>query len=155
MFLMKLFYFSLLPSIINFRYNANCKEGDESLTYKIGDVLEGKVTGIQSYGAFVSLDKHTQGLIHISEIQSGYTKSIHDILMIGETVKVQIIDIDEYTQKISLSKRTLEKRYTFGSLRHKKYYFTNKNKNFGFQTIHDRMPQWIHESMEMLNSKKD
>lgn len=155
MFFMKLFSFSLLPSIINFSYIANCKEGDESLTYKIGEVLEGRVTGIQSYGAFVSLDKHTQGLIHISEIQSGYTKSIHDILKIGETIKVQIIDIDEYTKKISLSKRTLEKSYTFGSSRHKKYYFTNKNKHFGFQTIQDEMAHWIHESMEMLTSVKD
>ncbi|KFN90301.1 general stress protein [Tetragenococcus muriaticus PMC-11-5] len=69
------------------------------MTYKIGDVLEGTVTGVQNYGVFVSLDNHTQGLIHISEIQSGFTKEIQDIVQIGEQVQVQIIDIDEYTQK--------------------------------------------------------
>lgn len=76
--------------------------------YKIGDIIEGQVTGIQPYGAFISLDAQTQGLVHISEVQSGYTKNIHSFLEVGQVVKVQVIDIDEYTKKISLSLRTLE-----------------------------------------------
>lgn len=75
--------------------------------YKIGQIIKGDITGIQPYGAFVSLDNHTQGLIHVSEIQAGFTKNIHQYLEIGQKVQVQIIDIDEYTQKISLSLRTL------------------------------------------------
>ena len=47
--------------------------------YKIGDIIEGQVTGIQPYGAFISLDAQTQGLVHISEVQSGYTKNIHSL----------------------------------------------------------------------------
>ena len=47
------------------------------MTYKIGQIIKGKITGIQPYGAFVSLDEETQGLIHVSEVQSGYLKSIH------------------------------------------------------------------------------
>ena len=77
------------------------------MTYKIGQIIEGKVTGIQPYGAFVSLDNETQGLIHVSEVQSGYTKNIHSLLKVGQPVTVQIIDIDEYSKKISLSLRTL------------------------------------------------
>ena len=49
------------------------------MTYKIGQIIEGKVTGIQPYGAFVSLDNETQGLINVSEVQSGYTKNIHSL----------------------------------------------------------------------------
>ncbi|MFZ4356441.1 CvfD/Ygs/GSP13 family RNA-binding post-transcriptional regulator, partial [Enterococcus gallinarum] len=75
------------------------------MTYKIGQIIEGKVTGIQTYGAFVSLDNETQGLIHVSEVQSGYTKNIHSLLKVGQPVTVQIIDIDEYSKKISLSLR--------------------------------------------------
>lgn len=70
------------------------------MEYKIGDIIEGQVTGIQPYGAFISLDDHTQGLVHISEVQAGYTKNIHNFLEIGQVVKVQIIDIDEYTKKL-------------------------------------------------------
>ena len=92
---------------------------------KIGDIVDGYVTGIQPYGAFVSLDEETQGLIHVSEIQSGYTKNIQDVLKIGEKVQVQIIDIDEYSQKISLSRRTLEGQFIHTGNRKKRYY-TNK-----------------------------
>ena len=56
------------------------------------------MTGIQPYGAFVSLDNETQGLIHVSEVQSGYTKNIHSLLKVGQPVTVQIIDIDEYSK---------------------------------------------------------
>lgn len=122
------------------------------MSYKIGDILEGQVTGIQPYGAFVSLDDKTQGLIHISEVQSGYTKNIHDILSVGEKVKVQIIDIDEYSQKISLSKRTLEKNYVLNR-NYKKRYFTNKNKKIGFTSIKKVLPDWIDEAVAYLHSE--
>ena len=69
------------------------------MTYKIGQIIKGNITGIQPYGAFVSLDQETQGLIHVSEVQSGYTKSIHSLLKVGQPVTVQIIDIDEYSKK--------------------------------------------------------
>ena len=74
------------------------------MTYKIGQIIEGKVTGIQPYGAFVSLDNETQGLIHVSEVQSGYTKNIHSLLKVGQPVTVQIIDIDEYSKNIRKNK---------------------------------------------------
>ena len=106
---------------------------------KIGDIVDGYVTGIQPYGAFVSLDEETQGLIHVSEIQSGYTKNIQDVLKIGEKVQVQIIDIDEYSQKISLSRRTLEGQFIQTGIR-KKRYFTNKYKKIGFTTIKEALP---------------
>ncbi|HPJ00369.1 MAG TPA: CvfD/Ygs/GSP13 family RNA-binding post-transcriptional regulator [Enterococcus sp.] len=123
------------------------------MTYKIGDILEGTVTGIQPYGAFVSLDSETQGLIHVSEIQSGFTKNIHEVLQIGDAVNVQVIDIDEYTKKISLSRRALETKFVH-TVHRKKRYFTNKNKRIGFRTIDEHLPLWIKEALEMLSSEK-
>ncbi len=119
------------------------------MTYKIGDILEGTVTGIQPYGAFVSLDEEVQGLIHVSEIQSGFTKSIHEVLQVGDKLHVQIIDIDEFTKKISLSRRTLETKFVQTGHR-KKRYFTNKNKRIGFRTIDEQLPVWIKDALEML-----
>ena len=46
---------------------------------KIGDKLSGRITGIQSYGAFVELENGTTGLIHISEIRTGYIENIYDV----------------------------------------------------------------------------
>lgn len=66
---------------------------------KIGDIIEGEVTGIQHYGIFVSLSETEQGLVHISECKHGYMGEIKDFVQIGDKVKVVIVDIDEYTKK--------------------------------------------------------
>lgn len=47
---------------------------------KIGDKLTGRITGIQSYGAFVELESGMTGLIHISEIRTGFIENIYDVL---------------------------------------------------------------------------
>lgn len=119
------------------------------MKYKIGAIVKGQVTGIQPYGAFISLDEKTQGLIHVSEVQAGYTKNIHSFLEVGQMVKVQIIDIDEYTQKISLSLRTLAEHPT-DTHYHRKRYFTNRNKNIGFRSIEKNMPHWTEEAINYL-----
>ena len=113
------------------------------MKYKIGMVLSGTITGLQPYGAFVSLDEETQGLIHVSEVQAGFTKNIHGLLTVGQKVTVQVIDVDEYSQKISLSLRTLED----------KKYFTDKNKKIGFATLDKELPEWIDEAMDKLLEK--
>ncbi|MGC6770492.1 CvfD/Ygs/GSP13 family RNA-binding post-transcriptional regulator [Enterococcus sp. LJL128] len=122
------------------------------MQYKIGMVLNGTVTGLQPYGAFVSLDDETQGLIHVSEIQVGYTKNIHSVLNIGDEINVQVIDIDEYSKKISLSLRTQNDSVQQARYRRKKY-FTNKNKKIGFATLEKKLPQWIDAAMDELLTK--
>lgn len=119
------------------------------MEYKIGDIIEGQVTGIQPYGAFISMDDKTQGLVHISEVQSGYTKNIYNFLEVGQSVKVQVIDIDEYTKKISLSLRTLTEHPAEVPY-HRKRYFTNRNKNIGFRSLEKNMPNWTEEAVEFL-----
>lgn len=123
------------------------------MVYKIGQIVEGKISGIQPYGAFISLDKETQGLIHVSEVQSGYTKNIRDLLKVGEHVRVQIIDIDEYSQKISLSIRTLKGKHIPNQYRKKKY-FTNKNRKIGFASLEKELPSWVEEDIAFLEKNK-
>ena len=52
--------------------------------YEVGEVVTGKVTGIQPYGAFVALDESTQGLVHISEITYGFVRNVEDFLKVGD-----------------------------------------------------------------------
>src|SRR4051812_26535003 len=75
--------------------------------YEVGEVLTGKVTGIQPYGAFVALDENTQGLVHISEITYGFVKDVHDYLKVGDVINVKVLEVDDDSQKISLSIRVL------------------------------------------------
>lgn len=78
---------------------------------EIGTVLEGKVTGITKFGAFVSLPEGKSGLIHISEVANTFVNDVHDFLTEGQTVKVKVISISP-DGKISLSAKRAEEQST-------------------------------------------
>lgn len=78
------------------------------MSVSIGDVVKGKVTGIQSFGAFVAIEgENTQGLVHISEVSTSYVKDVNDILKVGQEVEVKVINVDTEKNKISLSIKAL------------------------------------------------
>ena len=75
---------------------------------KVGEIVEGKITGIKNYGAFVDLGEGKSGMVFISEIAHTYVNDINDFLKLGDTVKAMITNIAE-DGKISLSiKKTIE-----------------------------------------------
>ncbi|MBQ2273764.1 MAG: S1 RNA-binding domain-containing protein [Clostridia bacterium] len=74
------------------------------MTIEIGTVMEGKVTGIAKFGAFVSLEEGKSGLVHISEISAGFVTDINEHLKVGDVVKVKIVSVDE-KGRINLSIR--------------------------------------------------
>ena len=118
---------------------------------KIGDKLKGRITGIQSYGAFVELENGTTGLIHISEIRTGFIENIYDVLKIGEEVQVQVVDLDEYTGKSSLSIRTLEEEKHQLPRRRR---FSSDRVKYGIAPLARMMPIWTKEAISNLNKKK-
>lgn len=75
----------------------------------VGEVLEGKVTGITKFGAFVELPEKRTGMVHISEVASSYVKDIKDFLTVNQTVKVKVLSIGD-DGKISLSIKKTEER---------------------------------------------
>lgn len=74
---------------------------------EIGAIVEGKVTGLTAFGAFVSLPDGKSGMVHISEVSTSFVKDIKDFLKEGQTVKVKVVGISE-EGKISLSIRKAE-----------------------------------------------
>ena len=68
----------------------------------VGEIVEGRVTGLTKFGAFVSLPEEKVGMVHISEVSTTYVKDIGDFLEKGQAVKVKVLSIDE-NGKISLS----------------------------------------------------
>lgn len=72
------------------------------MEFGIGSIVEGKVTGITKFGAFVSLPGGKSGLVHISEIAYSYVSEVSEFLQEGQEVKVKIIGIDE-SNRINLS----------------------------------------------------
>ena len=72
------------------------------MALEIGSIVEGKVTGIMNFGAFVALPGGKSGLVHISEITTAFVKDVHDHLQQGQIVKVKILSIAD-DGKINLS----------------------------------------------------
>lgn len=74
------------------------------MSIEVGAKLEGKVTGITHFGAFVDLSDGVTGLVHISEIADNYVKDVNEHLKIGDKVTVKVINVDK-DGKIGLSIR--------------------------------------------------
>ncbi len=74
---------------------------------EIGAIVEGKITGLTAFGAFVSLPDGKSGMVHISEVSNSFVKDIKEVLKEGDEVKVKVLSITE-EGKISLSIRKAE-----------------------------------------------
>ncbi|MBR6470584.1 MAG: 30S ribosomal protein S1 [Victivallales bacterium] len=74
--------------------------------YKVGDEVEGKVTKLASFGAFVELDGGIDGLIHISELSDDRVSRVKDIVQVGQTVKARVKNISTDERRIGLTMKT-------------------------------------------------
>ena len=77
------------------------------LAIEVGSVVEGVVTGITNFGAFVELPEGKTGLIHISEVADVYVSDVHDFLKEHDKVKVKVLTVDD-RGKIGLSIKALQ-----------------------------------------------
>ena len=76
------------------------------MAIEVGNVLEGRVTGVKPFGAFVALPEGKSGMVHISEVSNEYVQDINTVLHDGDAVKVQVINIAP-DGKIALSIKRL------------------------------------------------
>ncbi len=76
---------------------------------RIGMELEGVVTNITNFGAFVDIGVHQDGLVHISEIANGYVKEPTKILKVGQIVNVMVTDVNEKLKRVALSIKQAKK----------------------------------------------
>ena len=108
------------------------------MTFEVGTILEGKVTGITKFGAFVSLPEGRSGMVHISEIASSYVKEVTDHLSMGQQVRVIVLGEDE-RGRISLSiKKAVEQ----------------KPKEPPRQSVEDMLSKFMFDSGEKISSMK-
>ena len=68
-----------------------------------GMVLEGTVSNVAAFGAFVDIGVHQDGLVHISQMSRGYVANPHDIVRSGDIVQVRVVEVDSARRRISLS----------------------------------------------------
>ena len=85
---------------------ATFQDGIESLAdLQPNMILEGVVTNVAAFGAFVDIGVHQDGLVHVSALASKFVKDPHEIVRPGQIVKVKVMDVDVKRQRISLSMR--------------------------------------------------
>jgi len=116
--------------------------------YNIGDIISGKVTGIEKYGIFLSLDDGFSGLIHISEVSESFVRNINDYAKMDEIIKAKVIDFDENSNHLKLSIKRLPYR--------------EKNKvkgriietSQGFSTLNLLLDEWIEGKAKEIEEKK-
>ncbi len=115
--------------------------------YKEGDIVRAKITSIEKYGAFASLDEEYSGLIHISEISEKFVEDITDYFTLGEEINVKILDISKANNQLKLSAKNVNEG--FNSPRKKKI----KETVFGFYLLKNALPGWVEKKMNEINKK--
>lgn len=78
------------------------------MSLEVGQKVEGKITGLAKFGAFIDLGSNKTGLVHISEVSDKFVEDINDELKVGEIVTVEVLSIGD-DGKIALSMRDKEK----------------------------------------------
>jgi protein Tex len=81
---------------------------DDIKDLKPGMRLEGTVTNVAAFGAFVDIGVHQDGLVHVSQLADRFVKDAHEVVKAGDVVKVRVVDVDIPRKRISLTMRTSE-----------------------------------------------
>jgi len=112
--------------------------------FEKGEIIKGKVTGIEDYGIFLSLDDNYAGLIHISEMSLNFVKNIFDYVQLNEVIRARVLDVDEVNKKVKLSIKNLDYRID------SKKKLEDKN---GFSPLRRKLPEWINEYMQRMRNE--
>lgn len=128
------------------------------MSIEVGSKVQGKVTGITNFGAFVELAEGKTGLVHISEVADSYVKDVNDHLTVGDQVEVKVIS--EKDGKIALSiKKAIDKPEGNRSSNSRPRQgrdskgFRSKNNNIKpKESFEDKMAKFLKMSEENLSS---
>ena len=115
--------------------------------YKEKDIIEAKVTGIQEYGAFVSIDNDYDGLIHISEISYGFVKNINDYVKIGDKIYAEVINIDKDSNQLRLCIKDIDYKKDGSKLKR-----IAETKS-GFEPLKENLDEWINKKIKEIMEK--
>jgi uncharacterized protein len=83
---------------------------DDIKDLKPGMILEGTVTNVAAFGAFVDIGVHQDGLVHLSQLADRFVKDAHEVVKAGDVVKVRVVDVDIPRKRIALTMRASDER---------------------------------------------
>ncbi len=122
---------------------------------EVGQIIEGKLTGITAFGAFIQLPEGKTGLVHISEVAQEYVKDISSHLKENQIIKVKVLTIDQ-NGKVSLSikKACDQKPPVVVSKAPMEVEWNNSKNSSGNASFEDRLAKFMKDSDEKLHDLK-
>lgn len=131
----------------------HCIKGGKTsrMSIQVGSVVEGVVTGITNFGAFVELQGGKVGLIHISEVADVYVRDVKDFLKEQDRVKVKVLSVDE-RGKIGLSIKQLQEPSTRRPPANDSRRMNHRHNASG--TFEDKLSKFLKDSDERLTDLK-
>lgn len=130
------------------------------MSIEVGSKLQGKVSGITNFGAFVELPDGSTGLVHISEVADNYVKDINEHLKIGDQVEVKVINVEK-DGKIGLSIKRAKERPEASRSRSHSYSHTPRprqgrpnDRNNSKESFESKMARFLKDSEDRLTSLK-
>ncbi len=106
------------------------------MSIEVGTKVDGKVSGITNFGAFVDLGEHRSGLVHISEVSDSFVKDIHSVLKVGDSVTVKVLSIAD-DGKIALSiRKAVERSAQAAPKKSHEYHHSRDDRQFNHQSNH-------------------
>jgi S1 RNA binding domain protein len=124
------------------------------MSIEVGSKLQGKVTGITNFGAFVELPGGSTGLVHISEVADNYVKDINEHLKVGDQVEVKVINVEK-DGKIGLSiKKAKETQQRPPRSNNPRNNNRNNHDQRPKENFEQKMNRFLKDSEERLSSLK-
>ncbi|MDL5041509.1 S1 domain-containing RNA-binding protein [Heyndrickxia coagulans] len=123
------------------------------MSIEAGSKLQGKVTGITHFGAFVELPDGSTGLVHISEVADNYVKDIHDHLKVGDIVEVKVLNVEK-DGKIGLSIRKAKDQAQQSQSHSHRPQRHGRGNNRGKEDFESKMARFLKDSEDRLSSLK-
>ena len=122
------------------------------MSIEIGSRLEGKVTGITQFGAFIELPSGETGLVHISEIADSYVKDVSQFLKINDVVSVKVINIEK-NGKIGLSLKSDQEKVNSKAVAvRSKSKIIKPIRRDSSQSFDDKLSKFLKDSEERLSN---
>lgn len=113
--------------------------------YELGQIINGKITGITKYGIFVKISDEYTGMIHISEISNRFIKELERLYVLDESIEAKIIEIDEEKKQLKLS----TKEFSSSNCRKKLI----QEQGRGFEPLKEKLDFWVEEKLNDLKKE--
>ena len=112
---------------------------------KVGNIIKGRVTGIEKYGIFVHLENNYNGLVHISEVSEDFVRDINNFVSVGETIYCQVLEIDNVEKKIKLSIKDINYKEILPNC-------DVQETRLGFLPLKEHLNEWIEDKLKIYKN---